>query len=405
MKIIPSNLRCVLILVGLVYGSSSFAATTDALEAGGIYPTVPVAEVTSSVPPAEEGPAVPTTIAVPGGPGVPRLDADPAEVEGFLASLESVGDGGQYAKEQARSKLYEHATTFGNLSAVKALAIAAERGDFMAQGYLCITFGRYLGEDIKRAGVSALKCIDKIRAEVSRDNPYAQWILGKMYESGIVLTTSYGILDHILGCIIGKEEQRRLTETSRLYQLSAAKGYVHAQFSLGEMYYYGIGMAMDKLQGVAWWRKAADLGFAEAQFELGDWYENGAAEVVAIDHAQAAFWYRKAAEQYRQSNLTCRHENGTGEPNGESQAAFWRAKAEASAARSSPTEYCLGWMYENAAGIDRDEKQAIFWYEKAEKEGYAGAIEALSRLRPPSSRTGGSASSVVASAATGVQEK
>jgi TPR repeat protein len=393
MKIIPSNLSCVLIMVGLVCGNSSFAARTDALEAGtdvleagGIYPTVSVAEVPSSVPPAEEGPAVPTTSAVPGGPGVPRLDADPAEVEGFLASLESVGDGGQYAKEQARSKLYEHATTFGNLSAVKALAIAAERGDFMAQGYLCIsiTYYNYFNEDIERARVLALKCIDKIRAEVSKNNPYAQWILGKMYERGILLTNSYGLLHYVLDCIIGTEKERRGKEARRLYQLSTDQGYVPAQFSLGE------------------WRKAAEQGLAEAQCELAFQYLNGmdVAEDADPDYARAAFWFRKAADQglaEAQYKLAYMYENGRGVPKDEEKAAFWRDTA---VARNAPNPYCLGWMYENGVGVDKDKARAIFWYSDVEMRQYPGAIEALSRLQSASSADGRASSA--ASVATGI---
>ena len=54
-------------------------------------------------------------------------------------------------------------------------------------------------------------------------------------------------------------------------------------------------MPKDAAQAAAWYRKAADQGYAAAQCNLGYCYENGAG--VPKDTAQAAAWYRKAADQ------------------------------------------------------------------------------------------------------------
>ncbi len=54
-------------------------------------------------------------------------------------------------------------------------------------------------------------------------------------------------------------------------------------------------MPKDAAQAAAWYRRAANQGDADAQYSLGRLYENGTG--VPKDTAQAAAWYRKAADQ------------------------------------------------------------------------------------------------------------
>jgi myo-inositol-hexaphosphate 3-phosphohydrolase len=67
----------------------------------------------------------------------------------------------------------------------------------------------------------------------------------------------------------------------------AEQGNAVAQFNLGVMYKYGLGVAQDDDQAVAWFRKAAEQGFAGAQYNLGVMYRG----------ARAVAWLRKAADQ------------------------------------------------------------------------------------------------------------
>jgi TPR repeat protein len=67
------------------------------------------------------------------------------------------------------------------------------------------------------------------------------------------------------------------------------------QFTLGEQYYYGRGVAQDYTQAMEWYRKAAEQGHAAAQNKLGVMLATGRG--VAKNEAQAVEWYRKAAEQ------------------------------------------------------------------------------------------------------------
>jgi TPR repeat protein len=98
---------------------------------------------------------------------------------------------------------------------------------------------------------------------------------------------------------------------------AAESGNVHAQFVLGNTYYYGENKAfcMDKdyAQAVLWFRQAAEQGYPFAQNNLGCMYYNGWG--VKTDNAEAARWFKKAAEQSNanaQFNLFVCYENGYG---------------------------------------------------------------------------------------------
>lgn len=81
----------------------------------------------------------------------------------------------------------------------------------------------------------------------------------------------------------------------RLWRRSADDGNARAQFKLGLLYRYGLGVAQDYEQAVSWYRKAAAQGLASAQNDLGRMYEYGYG--VAQDYVKAIACYRKAAEQ------------------------------------------------------------------------------------------------------------
>ena len=86
-----------------------------------------------------------------------------------------------------------------------------------------------------------------------------------------------------------------------------------AQYSLGDCYYYGWGVAEDEEEAVKWYRKAAEQGYAGAQNDLGLCYKNGYG--VEKNAAKAVEWYRKAAEQgemHAQYNLGGCYGNGIG---------------------------------------------------------------------------------------------
>ncbi|HEY3307065.1 MAG TPA: tetratricopeptide repeat protein [Desulfuromonadaceae bacterium] len=119
-----------------------------------------------------------------------------------------------------------------------------------------------------------------------------------------------------------------------------ADGSKNSNYNLGVMYYKGQGVKVDHLQGLEYFKKAADQGHMNAQFILGNLYDKG--EDVLQDRSVAAKWYRKAAEQ------------------GHAQAQF-----------------NLGLMYTNGEGVEKDRREAVVWLKKAAQQGHKGAGKLL----------------------------
>src|SRR5262249_39385039 len=101
----------------------------------------------------------------------------------------------------------------------------------------------------------------------------------------------------------------------------------------------------DAAEAAKWYRKAADSGLAKAQFRLGRLYDLG--QGVAEDPAQAIAWYRKAADQ-----------------------GYPRA------------QFSLGLLYYRGQGGTRDYVQAHQWYSLAA----AGFARRVAIDRDPSGR-------------------
>lgn len=88
------------------------------------------------------------------------------------------------------------------------------------------------------------------------------------------------------------------------YSSAAHQGNPFAQTILGWLYESGRGVTQDFPLAALWFRKAAEQGHAEVQNHLGVPYAKG--QGVPKDYGQAAAWYLKAAEQghaYAQNNL------------------------------------------------------------------------------------------------------
>lgn len=123
----------------------------------------------------------------------------------------------------------------------------------------------------------------------------------------------------------------------------AADDEVEAVFLIGTAFDEGLGVAVDTAEAAAWYRRAADRGHVLAQHNLGNLYEAGRG--VPQDDRQAVAWWRRAAEQ------------GDAIP-----------------------MLRLGTMYEEGRGVPRDLDLARQWYQRSAARGNARAKEALARL-------------------------
>jgi len=88
-------------------------------------------------------------------------------------------------------------------------------------------------------------------------------------------------------------DRANLSAALEVWSGAARDGDAQAQNYVGEMYQKGLGVPPDHAEAAAWYRRAADQGLAAAQINLGFLYEQGLG--VERDPAEALRWYRRAA--------------------------------------------------------------------------------------------------------------
>ena len=90
------------------------------------------------------------------------------------------------------------------------------------------------------------------------------------------------------------------------------------------MFHHGIGTVINKADAARWYKRAAEQGIVISQFMIAWMYQNG--EGVLKDHADAVKWYRLAAklgEVKAQHNLALMYHNGFGVPQDDLWAHMW----------------------------------------------------------------------------------
>jgi hypothetical protein len=123
---------------------------------------------------------------------------------------------------------------------------------------------------------------------------------------------------------------------------------------------------------LAKYHAAAERGEAWAQYNLGVTYFNGAR--VPKDNVQAAFWYRKAADQGDTSSRIfladlLMGDSGVSEDRPEA-IRLYKLVSDDAHTYSAMAEYRLGEIFAEGKGTPRDYKEAIKWWEKAARHGW-----------------------------------
>lgn len=156
------------------------------------------------------------------------------------------------------------------------------------------------------------------------DNAAAQFLVGEMCEFGL------GV-------------ERNIERAIFWYKKSAEQNYGMAQNRLGELYTNGTikeESANDAKQAFLWIESAANNGQAQAQFKLASYYALGFEDIVAVNKETAFYWYQKSAE------------------NGHIQGQMQTAN-----------------MLKIGDGVKQNYEQALAWYEKALAQDYEPARE------------------------------
>jgi len=152
----------------------------------------------------------------------------------------------------------------------------------------------------------------------------------------------------------------------------ANRGDALTQMHLAAMYDYGEGVPRDYAEAAKWYRKAADQNNADAQIYLGRMYEYG--DGIQKDGAEALKWYLRAAEQGHPDAYKCigrMHEYGHAVPRDHAEAAKWFRKAANLGDSSAKLD--LGVRFANGQGIPQDYVEAAKWFHEAAEFGHSVA--------------------------------
>jgi tetratricopeptide (TPR) repeat protein len=136
------------------------------------------------------------------------------------------------------------------------------------------------------------------------------------------------------------------------------------------------GIAVDHVEAMKHYRKAADQGHAGAQVNVGYLYDRGLG--VQQDYAEAMKWYRLSADQGNataQNNVGVLYHNGWGVPQDHGEALRWYRKGTDQ--NYADSQYNTGLLYEY---VYKDQPTAITWYRKAADQNNQAARDALQRL-------------------------
>ena len=94
---------------------------------------------------------------------------------------------------------------------------------------------------------------------------------------------------------------KKFTDAFNWYKKAADQGYEAAQLDTGYMLTQGVGVDVNKLEGLEWYKKAAAQGNASAMYNIGQMNENG--EGIPADAQEAVKWYTQAAAKDHKNSL------------------------------------------------------------------------------------------------------
>jgi TPR repeat protein len=144
----------------------------------------------------------------------------------------------------------------------------------------------------------------------------------------------------------GQGVDTNTTEGLNWLQKAADAGNARAWYAIGFVHSNGVGVELDIAKSVEYYRKGAEAGDADCQIGMGMIYQAGKQipSGIEADPAEAAKWYRMAADQ---ENTHAMHH--------------------------------LAGLYTRGEGIERDVSEAVKWLRKGAELGSADCIWGLGR--------------------------
>ncbi|HUE45797.1 MAG TPA: hypothetical protein VMO81_06045 [Aestuariivirgaceae bacterium] len=298
-----------------------------------------------------------------------------AQKRGFIASLfgrrksKQSDDAAADGKTSKRKRLI----FAGLVLLVAASAYGAQRNsdwlaDFVQIGKALPSFALNDGDSDNGSGPKALSDIWPLGALTTASLAPAAETAGKRgVAAGVTLPEK-----------IGPESLRQ----------AAIEGDAVAQFVVAGRYLDGRAVARNEAQAAQWYERAAEQGLAAAQYRLGSMYEHGRGRPV--DREQAVALYEQAAAAGNinaMHNLAVLRIDASGRRD-YAQAASWFRKAAERGLKDS--QFNLAVLYERGLGVARNPENAVFWYSLAavqgDEEAAAKAKELEADLAPDAAR-------------------
>lgn len=161
-------------------------------------------------------------------------------------------------------------------------------------------------------------------------------------------------------------------EAAKLVRPLAEKGDPGAQFLMGQMLFFGLGMERDDAKAAQWYGMAAQAGNTEAQYRLGYLYATG--QGVAYDAASAErFWIAAAGRGHRGAIVALAdfYHEGLYRTEDETLARRWLNRAAMTGDIESM--YKLGRRLMTPEKVATDYRRAYAWLYIASNRGHSAA--------------------------------
>lgn len=254
-------------------------------------------------------------------------------------------------------------------------------------------------------------------SKIERDKGNELRSLDLLYKAGRTYSSEYKKAEsEYLEKALSEKKNKNYVQAKEIFELLATHNNTIAQRELGNIYYYGLGVAANTDDAVSWFKKASTAGdqysknslnyifdddykkgmklyksekYSEAlkvwlpiakeghynaQGFLGDIYRLG--KLGAPDYSEAAKWYSLAADQdgaYEAYQLALLLKDGKGVSKN-TREAFKYFKIAADKGKSD-AYFFLAYFLSEGEGVNKDLTSARYWYEKALAEAPSSAVQ------------------------------
>lgn len=176
--------------------------------------------------------------------------------------------------------------------------------------------------------------------------------------------------------------KKNITKAYEWWRKSADAGNGIAMAALGDCYFHGHGVAVERdfNQAIEWYRKGVDANSGGAMRGLGVCYYGGRG--VEANYPQAAEWiYKgaKAGDKYAMTILGNLYFYGHGVEQSYENAVRWYLEGDAAGDAESMNN--IGSCYINGTGVEQNFNEAIVWYKKSSVLGNERAKTILADLQ------------------------